>query len=62
MVQVGPEKYLFVGSPAGGRAVAYTLIEAAKLNGVDPQTWLAHTIASIPDYKINRVNDLLPWN
>jgi transposase len=48
---------------AGGRAaaIAYTLIETAKLNGADPQTWLANTIAGIPDYKITRVNDLLPW-
>ena len=62
-IALGRKNYLFVGSPAGGRAaaVAYTLIETAKLNGVDPQTWLADTIASIPDYKITRVNDLLPW-
>lgn len=63
-IALGRKNYLFVGSPAGGRAaaVAYTLIETAKLNGVDPQTWLADTIAGIPDYKITRVNDLLPWN
>ena len=62
-IALGRKNYLFVGSPAGGRAaaVAYTLIETAKLNGVDPQTWLADTIASIPDYKITPVNDLLPW-
>ena len=62
-IALGRKNYLFVGSPAGGRAaaVAYTLIETAKLNGVDPQTWLADTIARIPDYKITRVNDLLPW-
>ena len=62
-IALGRKNYLFVGSPAGGRAaaVAYTLIETAKLNGVDPQTWLADTIASIPDYKITRVTDLLPW-
>ena len=56
--------YLFVGSQTGGRAaaVAYTLIETAKLNGVDPQRWLADTLARIPDYKITRVDDLLPWN
>jgi len=59
----GRKNYLFIGSPAGGRAaaVAYTLIETAKLNRVDPQSWLADTIACIPDYKITRVNDLLPW-
>jgi len=28
---------------------------------IDPQAWLADTLARIPDYKINRVDDLLPW-
>jgi len=54
---------MFIGSQTGGRAaaVAYTLIETAKLNGIDPQSWLGDTLARIPDYKINRVDDLLPW-
>jgi len=29
---------------------------------MDPQGWLADTLARIPDYKITRVDDLLPWN
>jgi len=33
----------------------------AKLKDVDPQAWLADTIARTPDYKINRVDDRLPW-
>lgn len=43
---------------AGGTAaaIAYTLVETAKLNAVDP-----HTLAGIPDYKITKVDDLLPW-
>jgi hypothetical protein len=55
--------YLFVGSSNAGKAaaIAYTLIETAKLNGIDPQAWLADTLARIPDYKINRVDDLLQW-
>ena len=63
-VAVGRKNYLFVGSQTGGRAaaIAYTLIETAKLNGVDPQGWLADTLSCIPDYKITRVDDLLPWN
>ena len=63
-VAVGRKNYLFVGSLTGGRAaaIAYTLIETAKLNGVDPQAWLADTLARIPDYKITRVDELLPWN
>ncbi|MEM6745398.1 MAG: transposase domain-containing protein, partial [Pseudomonadota bacterium] len=49
---------------AGGQAaaVAYTLIETAKLNGVDPQAWLADTLARIPDTKITSLDDLMPWN
>jgi hypothetical protein len=62
-VAIGRKNYLFVGSQTGGRAaaIAYTLIETAKLNRIDPQQWLADTLARIPDYKINRVDDLLPW-
>jgi transposase len=44
-VVVGRKNYLFVGSQTGGRAAAieYILVETAKLNGVDPQGWLADT-------------------
>ena len=53
-----------MGSASGGRAaaIAYTLIETARLNHVDPQAWLAQVLERIPDYKINRVEELLPWN
>jgi len=63
-IALGRKNYLFVGSEAGGRAaaVAYTLIETAKLNGVDPQAWLADTLARIPDAKITALDDLMPWN
>jgi hypothetical protein len=62
-IAIGRKNYLFVGSQNGGKAaaIAYTLIETAKLNGVDPQKWLADTLARIPDCKINKVDDLLPW-
>ena len=62
-VALGRKNYLFVGSEGGGKAtaIAYTLIETAKLNAVDPHAWLADTLARIPDYKITKVDDLLPW-
>ena len=62
-IALGRKNYLFIGSEAGGKAaaIAYTLIETAKLNAVDPHAWLADTIARIPDYKITKVDDLLPW-
>jgi transposase len=42
-------------------AIAYTLIETAKLNGVNPQAWLTDVLSRIADHKINRIDELLPW-
>ena len=63
-VAIGRKNYLFVGSQTGGRAaaIAYTLIETAKLNGLDPQAYLADILDRIHDHKINRLDELLPWN
>jgi transposase len=62
-VALGRKNYLFMGSENGGKsaAIAYTLIETAKLNGVDPQAWLTDTLARIADHKITRIDELLPW-
>ena len=43
-------------------ARAMTIIETAKMNGLDPQAYLADILARIHDHKINRLDDLLPWN
>ena len=40
----------------------FTLIETAKLDGVDPQAWLTDVLSRIADHKINRIGELLPWN
>ena len=62
-VALGRKNFLFVGSKGGGEAaaIAYTLIETAKLNNVDPQAWLTWVLAQIADHKITRLNELLPW-
>ena len=39
-----------------------TLIHTAKLNGIDPQAWLADVLARIADHKITELTALLPWN
>ncbi len=61
-IALGRKNYLFMGSERGGKsaAIAYTLIETAKLNGVDPQAWLTDTLNRIADHKINRIDELLP--
>ena len=63
-IALGRKNYLFMGSASGGRAaaIAYTLIETARLNDVDPKAWLAQVLDRIPDCKINRIDELLPWN
>ncbi len=40
----------------------YTLIVTAKMNGIDPQAWLAYILDTIADTPQNRLHDLLPWN
>lgn len=63
-IALGRKNYLFMGSERGGKsaAIAYTLIEMAKLNGVDPQPWLTDVLARIADHKITRLSELMPWS
>jgi hypothetical protein len=47
-IAIGRKNYLFAGSDAGGRAAAiYSLIESAKLNGLNLQHYLADLLARI---------------
>jgi transposase len=59
----GRKNYLFMGSEGGGKsaAIAYTLIETAKLNGIDPQAWLTDVLARIAEHKVTKLDELLPW-
>ncbi len=62
-IAIGRKNWLFAGSERVGRsaAIAYTLIETAKLNGVDPQAWLTDVLKCIADHKITRLDELFPW-
>ena len=59
----GRKNYLFMGSEAGGKsaAIAYTLIETAKMNKVNPEAWLAWVLQRIQDHPVNCIHELLPW-
>jgi transposase len=63
-IALGRKNYLFAGSDAGGERAAaiYSLIETAKLNGLDPEPYLRDVLARIADHKITRIGELLPWN
>jgi uncharacterized protein YbjT (DUF2867 family) len=61
---VGRKAWLFAGSDRGGEraAAVYTLINTAKLNGVDPEAWLADVLRRIAAHPAHRLDELLPWN
>ena len=61
---LGRKNYLFMGSKGGGKAaaIAYTLVETARMNGVNPEAWLTWVLERISDHKINRIDERAPCN
>ncbi len=57
---------LFAGSDGGARhwAIAMTLIQTVKLNGVEPMAWLTDVLERVVSgrTKSNELHTLLPWN
>ena len=59
------KNFLFLGSDAGGEraAILYTVLESAKLNGLDPEAYLAAVIDRLAEgHLINKLAELLPRN
>jgi len=58
---LGRKSWLFAGSERGAdrAAVMATLIVTAKLNGVDPQAWLADVLARIAEHPARRLEALV---
>jgi transposase len=64
-IAVTRKNYLFVGSDAGGQraAIIYTIAETAKLNGLDPEAYIAAVLDRLAGgHPISRIDELLPWN
>lgn len=64
-IGLGRKNHLFAGSPRGGKtwAILSSLINSAKLNGIDPQEYLTDVLERIVSgrTKINQLHELLPW-
>ena len=55
---------LFAGSDEGGAnwAIIASLIETAKIHGIDPQAYLADTLAKLVNgWPMQKLDELLPW-
>jgi transposase len=63
-IAMGRKAWLFAGSDRGGERAAamYSLIVTAKLNDVDPRSWLADVLSRINDHPASQLGELLPWN
>jgi transposase len=65
-VTITRKNSLFAGSDGGARhwAIAMTLIQTAKLNGVDPMAWLTDVLERVVSgrTKAHELHTLLPWN
>jgi transposase len=63
-IALGRRNWLFAGSNTGGERAAamYSILQTAKLNGVNPEAYLTDTLARIADgHPINRIDELMPW-
>ena len=63
-VALGRKNHLFAGSDGGGErwAIACTLIETCKLNGVEPYAYLRDVLTRMVEgHPVNRLDELLPW-
>ena len=53
----GSDQILKMGGPP-----PVSLIVTAKMNDIDPKTWLADVLARLSDTPVARIHELLPWN
>jgi transposase len=63
-IALGRKNFLFAGSDTGGDRAAsiYTIVQTAKLNDVNPETYLRDTLTKIAEgHPINKIDALMPW-
>lgn len=60
---MGRSNWLFAGSVAAGERAAkiMSLLETAKLNGLDPHAWLNDVLKRLPLLQTEDLHELLPF-
>jgi transposase len=63
-IALGRKNWLFAGSDGGGATAAaiYTITETAKLNEINPWSYLREVLLRIQDHNSTKISELLPWN
>lgn len=65
-IALGRKNWLFATSVQGANSIAdwYSIIETAKLNGLEPYFYLKYLLTQLPIYQREEkaIEDLLPWN
>jgi transposase len=61
-IAIGRKNYLFAGSHAAAQcsAMIYSLAGTCKLKGVEPLEYFKNLLQILPDFKANRLEELLP--
>jgi transposase len=62
-IVLGRKNFLFAGSDAGGEVLAnaMTVIETAKLSGINPEAYLADVLGRIRTHDPKHLDQMLPW-
>lgn len=63
-IALGRKNYLFAGSARGAERAAmfYSFFGTCRKNNVNPFDWLKKVLEIIPEYKVNKLEELLPQN
>jgi hypothetical protein len=63
-IALGKKNWLFAGSQRAGKraATAMSLIQSAKMNGLDPYAYIKDVLERLPTHKNHLIHELLPHN
>ena len=63
-IALGRKNYLFAGSERGAEraAMMYSFFGTCRKNDINPFAWLKKVLEVIPNWKVNKLAELLPQN